>query len=182
MKKSNSYPDIVLPNGALVEFKMGEDETGMQVIKSLNIFFDPNKPIPTGGINALLLREIKIERLLKKVRNVQWNSDLADPKIVLKFIKNEFNSSRASYSDDFYAHLSFLYFYFMNESPNSPTAKLSEALDIPKKTVVNRLTKARAMGMISNSDFVYEQSPTGKSGGQLSPLAIKLIKNRKENT
>jgi hypothetical protein len=36
--------------------------------------------------------------------------------------------------------------------------------------------------MFENSDFVYESSPTGRSGGQLSKKAILLIKqtNRKK--
>jgi hypothetical protein len=174
--------DIVLSNGAEIDFKMGIDENGMEVIQSMEISFPKNVPIPSGGINAILLREIKIEEIRRIAGASSWNSKLADPNEVLGFVKQEFESDRRIYLDEFYAHLSFLYFYYLKEFPNSPTSKLSDALDIPRKTVVNRLTKARQIGMFENSDFVYESSPTGRSGGQLSKKAILLIKqtNRKK--
>ena len=172
--------DIVLSNGAEIDFKMGIDENGMEVIQSLEISFPKNAPIPSGGINAILLREIKIEEIRRIAGAYSWNSKLADPKKVLGFVKQEFESDRRIYLDEFYAHLSFLYSYYLKEFPNSPTSKLSDALDIPRKTVVNRLTKARQIGMFENSDFVYESSPTGRSGGQLSKKAISLIQERNE--
>jgi hypothetical protein len=45
---------------------MGLDENGMEVIQSLEISFPKNAPIPSGGINAILLREIKIEEIRRK--------------------------------------------------------------------------------------------------------------------
>lgn len=179
LKKAHHRPDLTLSNGAEVEFKMGVDENGMEVISSLEIKFPKVSTIPAGGITAILLREIKIEAITKNSRVANWDPKLADYKKVLKYIKAEFESPRSVYLDEFYAHLAFLYMYFMTQSPNSPTAKLSEALDIPRKTVVNRLTKARQLGMFDKSDFVYESSPAGKSGGQLSRKAILLIEQRK---
>jgi hypothetical protein len=175
--------DIVLSNGAEIDFKMGLDENGMEVIQSLEISFPKNSPIPSGGVNAILLREIKIEEIRRIAGASSWNSKLANPSKVLAFVKQEFESDRRIYLDEFYAHLAFLYFYYLKEFPNSPTSKLSDALDIPRKTVVNRLTKARQIGMFENSEFVYETSPTGRSGGQLSKKAILLIQqtNGKKN-
>ena len=172
--------DLVLSNGAEVEFKMGRDENGMEVVKSLEVSFPKNEKIPSGGINAILLREIKFEEIRRISGAASWNSEIADAKKVLKYVKQEFEGDRRIYLDEFYAHLSFLYFYYLKEYPNSPTAKLSEALDIPRKTVVNRLTKARQLGMFEKSDFVYESSPTGRSGGELSEKAKLLIQQRNE--
>jgi hypothetical protein len=189
MKKSNAKEnigsgrnrsDLTLSNGAEVEFKMGIDENGMEVIRSLNVSFPKNAPIPSGGITAILLREIKIQEITKTVRQQAWKSELADERKVLAYVKNEFASNRRIYLDEFYAHLAFLYLFYMTSSPNSPTSKLSEALDIPRKTVVNRLTKARQLGMFEKTDFVYESSPSGKAGGQLSRLAMALIKQKKD--
>ena len=178
MNKSRKN-DLVLSNGAHVDFKMGIDEAGMSVISHLAISFEPGAKIPSGGISAILLREVKIADILKMHNLESAIPSIANYSSALNFIKNEFSSSRSAYSDAFYAYLAFLYIHFLQSNPTSPTAKLSEALDIPRKTVVNRISKARAIGMISESDFVYKASPTGKSGGVLSDKAIKIINQNK---
>ena len=48
--------DLVLSNGAEVNFKIGKDGNGSPVVSYLQISFRKNREIPQGGISATLLR------------------------------------------------------------------------------------------------------------------------------
>ena len=170
----NRNVDIVLSNGAEVEIKMGRDENEAQVIQKLVISFPKGLKIPQGGITIRTLREIRIQDILEQRFERFPTSELSSlhKKKLIKYLQREFSSSRATYSELFYASLSVLYVNLMHSDPTSPTSKMSELLDIPKRTVVNRIGKARTLGMLSQQSV---DKPSGKAGGNSSLLAQLLV-------
>jgi hypothetical protein len=60
----SAIADLVLSNGAEVNFGVGQDRTGNPVVTYLQISFPRGKQVPQGGVSATLLREITISELL----------------------------------------------------------------------------------------------------------------------
>ena len=179
MKRENlngkSRPDAELSNGALVEFKAGKDVNGSQVITSLELYFPDGKKIPQGGITAKTLREISFHEFL--VTHFEEESELKLTTIhrnkLLKFVKNgEEFSGRSGFSKEFYAALSYFYVETFEKNPKEPTAQLVEMLDLPRRTVVNRLATARRLGLLTQQSLYR---PSGKAGGSLTKESLELI-------
>ena len=175
--KGKSRPDAELSNGALVEFKAGKDVNGSQVITSLELYFPDDKSIPQGGITTKTLREISLHEFL--VTHFEEESELKLTTIhrnkLLKFVKDgEEFSGRSGFSKEFYAALSYFYVETFEKNPKEPTAQLVEMLDLPRRTVVNRLATARKLGLLTQQSL---DKPSGKAGGSLTKESLELIGN-----
>lgn len=166
--------DLILSNGAMVDFKVSNDETGTPVVSQLVISFGA-KHIPAGGIGGSVLREIKISDLLAQWfvessrgflnRNQEsrlWQS-IADPWA---------SGGRTGVEERTYAALAYFYIQYCERFPNTPTAQLAAALRISPKTLSTRLAQCRKLELLSSEG---SSSRTGKAHGQLTNKAKQII-------
>ena len=170
-----SRADLVLENGAEVNFKVANDASGTPVIVSLQIAFPKGKGVPTGGIGAAQLREIGINQLLAIWFAESSRSFLTQQQEarVWKFVQSEWPSrGRTGLPDRYYASLAYLYVKYCEEFPSSPTAALAGALQVSTKTISTRLTQARWLGVLT---VTKSGVSTGRAGGELTPLGRQLI-------
>jgi hypothetical protein len=175
--KSNSprtQSDLTLSNGATIDFKIANDETGTPVVSQLVISFDSNR-IPAGGIGGSLLREIKISDLLS-----QWFLESSRSFLTKQQESSLWRSVSAPWSstgrtgidEATYAALAYFYIQYCERHPNAPTAQLAAALGISAKTLSTRLGQCRKLDLLSSE---ASSSRTGKAHGQLTSKAKKLI-------
>lgn len=173
--------DLRLSNGAMVDFKVSNDETGTPVVSQLVISFGA-KHIPAGGIGGSLLREIKISDLLAQwfVESSRSFLSKQQESSLWHSISAPWSSSgRTGIDDATYAALSYFYIQYCERFPNAPTAQLSAALQISPKTLSTRLSQCRKLELLSSEASL---SRTGKAHGQLTNKAKKLISERLERS
>jgi hypothetical protein len=176
MKESvDRLADFELENGVLLEVKVRRDELGTPVISELRFFSQNRTPLPVGGITAKTLKEVNFEQIL--LHHFQMDSSIElstkDRARLLKYLKTgmEF-SGRTGFPKHFYAALAYFYVETYERFPKEPTAKLVEILDIPKRTLINRLAVARKLELLTQQSV---DRPTGKAGGSLTSEAWDLI-------
>ena len=173
----NSRPSksgAILSNGARLDFKVANDETGTPVVSQLLITFD-SRQIPTGGIGGSLLREIKISELLAtwfQESSRVFFSRTADSRLLDLGSSTQSRGGRTGLDGAFYAALSYFYIQYCESFPNSPTASLAGALGIGTKTLSTRLLQCRKLGFLSNDG---SRARSGKAHGQLTASAKKVI-------
>jgi len=174
-KLSGAGSDFELDDGVNLDVKVGFDENGMPVIRELKFHYPKGRVIPQGGITAQTFRLVKFQEIL--VDHFEKESSLtlsqSERTRLLKYVTNDMEfSGRAGFPKEFYAALSYFYVESFEKHPNEATVRLSQLLDLPKRTVVNRLGMARKLGLLTHN------SPTkssGKAGGVLTKEGSKLI-------
>ena len=175
MDVQENTADLVLENGAEVNFKVANDALGTPVIVSLQIVFPKGEGIPNGGIGAAQLREISINQLLAIWFAESSRSFLTQQQEarVWKFVRGEWPSrGRTGLPDRYYASLSYLYVKYCEEFPSNPTAALASELQVSTKTISTRLTQARKVGVLTVTKAGVS---TGRAGGELTPLGRQFI-------
>lgn len=171
----SAMADLVLSNGAEVNFKVGNDVNGNSVVSYLQISFDLNRKIPQGGISATLLRELAFGELLtlwfaessrsflsKKNEDLLWNlmHNLGSP------------TGRRGLAPSYYASLAYLYLKQCELTPINPTSVIANRLQVSPKTVSTRLAKARAIGVLSSQKRGVSNT---RAGGMLTAEGKKII-------
>jgi hypothetical protein len=153
-----------------INISVDKDINGTPVISSLNISFDGE--IPEGGISSKTLKGIKLEDLLTEYFSNHQEQDFSEIKkqfIIQKATEHKGASGRKSFSNEYYAALSYLYIDTHKSNPNTATHTLANLLGIPKRTLVNRLATARKLNLLT-------QHSSGKAGGSLTSMGLKELR------
>ena len=169
--------DLLLSNGAHVNFNVATDVQGNPVISRLEICFQNNRKIPLGGIGAELIREIRINDLLALWFQESSQAFLSKNQegAVLRFLKQPTKpQGRNGLPNEYYAALTYFYILQYEKSPSNPKAVLAELLNVSPKTLSTRLTQARKLGFLSSTQT---GGRTSRAGGQMSAQCKKLITN-----
>jgi hypothetical protein len=180
--KSNgprTQSDVTLSNGATIDFKVSNDETGTPVVSQLVISFDSTR-IPAGGIGGSVLREIKISELLSQWFLESSRSFLSKQQesSLWRSIAAPWSSTgRSGIDEATYAALAYFYIQYCERFPNAPTARLASELEISPKTLSTRLSQCRKLDLLSSE---ASSSRTGKAHGRLTNKAKKLISSSLE--
>jgi hypothetical protein len=177
--RPSAQSDLRLSNGAMIDFKIANDETGTPVVSQLVISFDSSR-VPAGGIGGSLLREIKISELLAQWFQESSRSFLNSQQesALWRSISGPWSSSgRTGVDDSTYAALSYFYIKYCERHPNAPTARLAAALGVSPKTLSTRLAQCRKLDLLTSE---ASTSRTGKAHGQLTNKAKKLISTNLE--
>lgn len=167
--------DLLLSNGAHVNFNVVTDVQGNPVISRLEISFQNNRKIPLGGIGAELIREIRINDLLALWFQESRQSFLSknQERVVLQFLKQPIRAQgRSGLPEEYYAALTYFYILQYEQSPSNPKAVLAEMLNVSPKTLSTRLTQARKLGFLSSNQSGGRST---RAGGQMSAKCKKLI-------
>jgi hypothetical protein len=166
--------DLRLSNGAHLNFKVRNDQTGNPVVSSIEISFAGSE-IPPGGIGATVLREIRISDLLTQwfVENSRFQ---LSKKIELRLWKqlkdNWVTSGRQGNAEENLAALAYFYVKYSQKHPNKPTSALADDLEIPVKTLQTRLLQLRKEGLLETAESLAN---TGKAHGQMSVECMRII-------
>jgi hypothetical protein len=171
----STVADLVLSNGAEVNFKVGPDASGNPVISLLQISFPRGRDIPQGGISATLLRELTIGELLRLWFSEASRSFLSkqDEKSLWKYLQMGGGpSGRKGLPPTYYACLSYLYVKQCELTPGNPTSELAQQLQVSPKTVSTRLAQARKIGVLTARK---DGSSVTRAGGILTAEGKKLI-------
>ncbi len=171
----NQMADLVLSNGAEVNFKVAKDVQGNPVISQLFISFPKSREIPSGGIGAELIREIRINELFTLWFQESRQSFLSksQERVILQFLKQPIRAQgRSGLPEEYYAALTYFYILQYEQSPSNPKAVLAEILNVSPKTLSTRLTQARKLGFLSSTQ---SGGRTTRAGGQMSSKCKKLI-------
>jgi len=167
--------DFVLPDGTHLNIKINNDRNGTPVISSLHFFYPQKSMIPQGGISASTLREVRFEDLFKEYfrREKEIDQSPNKRKAIIKYLRNvSLPSGRIAYPPEYYAAISFLYLDQFKLTPSDPTNQIAILLDLPKRTLVNRLATARKLGLLSQNS---PHGPSGKAGGSLTDKGIEAL-------
>jgi hypothetical protein len=167
--------DLVLSNGAEVNFKVDLDVSGNPVISLLQISFPRGRVIPQGGISATLLRELTIGELLALWFSEAPRSFLSkqDEKFLWKYLQMGGGpSGRRGLPPTYYACLSYLYVKQCELTPGNPTAELALQLQVSPKTISTRLAQARKIGVLTARK---DGSNVTRAGGTLTAEGKKFI-------
>ena len=177
----NEKADLVLPNGASLNFKVRHDASGAAVVSELQIFFAQGSQIPLGGISSATLRQIHIGDLLRLSselgRDIGHSDELSltvsQESGLLHALSNyPARVGRIPTPDIFPASMAYFYSRILREHPRNPNVKLAELLEVPIRTVNARVAKAKELGFLT----VGESSRVGGRGrGILSPSAKREI-------
>ncbi len=154
-------PDLVLPNGAHVEVKTRQDDSGAQVISGIFIAFPRGTKVPLGGITARTLRELPLDFLRYEARSPVRELELTteQEKRLLMLLKNYPSSpGRVPINPIFGAAIAYFYEKFLSQKPYKPNVALSSVLETPVRTIATRVATARANGFL-------ESGETPRSGG-----------------
>ena len=167
--------DLVLSNGAEVNFKIGKDGNGSPVVSYLQISFRKNREIPQGGISATLLREITISEIMslwfqESSRSFLTNRD--EQSVWQQLHSGGGPSGRAGLSPIYYACLAYLYVKQCELTPRNPTAEIAQRLQVSPKTISTRLAQARKIGVLSGRK---NGSSVTRAGGMLTAEGKKII-------
>ena len=171
----SAMADLVLSNGAEVNFKVGQDVSSNPVISLLQISFPRGRDIPQGGISATLLREITIGELLTLWFLEASRSFLSnrDEKSVWELLHISGGpSGRKGLPPTYYACLSYMYVKQCELTPGNPTAVIAQRLQVSPKTISTRLAQARRIGVLTGRNDV---SSVTRAGGMLTAAGKKLI-------
>jgi hypothetical protein len=173
----NAMADLVLSNGAEVNFKIGQDGTGNPVVTYLQISFPRGKQIPQGGVSATILREITISELLTMWFQESSRSFLSsrDEELIWHAISNLGTpSGRRGLPPLYYACLAYVYMRQCELTPNNPTAEIAHLLHVSPKTITTRLAQARKVGVLTGRKA---GTSVTRAGGNLTSEGKKLIMN-----
>lgn len=85
--------------------------------------------------------------------------------IIQKAKEKQKNSGSKSFDNQYYAAISFLYINVARSNSNSPTDTLAKLLELPKRTMVNRLATARKLNLLT-------QNQIGIGGGRLTLKSV----------
>jgi hypothetical protein len=171
----SAMADLVLSNGAEVNFKVGQDVSGNPVISLLQISFPRGRDIPQGGISATLLRELTIGELL-----TLWFSEASraflsnrDEKLVWEHLHLSGGpSGRKGLPPTYYACLSYMYVKQCELTPGNPTSEIAQRLQVSPKTISTRLAQARKIGVLTGRK---DGSSVTRAGGMLTAEGKKII-------
>jgi hypothetical protein len=172
---SQRESDFILSDGAFLNIKINNDVNGTPVISSLHIFFPNKRRIPSGGITASTFRNIRFEDLFIEYfrREKEIDQSPYERKEIIKYLRNvSLPSGRTAYPPEYYAAISFLYLDQFKLTPMDPTSQLASLLNLPKRTVVNRLATARKLGLLSQNS---PHGPSGRAGGSLTDKGLKAL-------
>lgn len=167
--------DLVLSNGAEVEFKVGQDVSGNPVISYLQIHFPRGRDIPQGGISATLLRELTIGELLALWFSESSRSFLSkrEEKAVWEYLHRSGGpSGRVGLPPTYYACLSYMYVKQCELTPGNPTAEIAQRLQVSPKTISTRLARAREIGVLTGRQ---DGSSVTRAGGTLTSESKTII-------
>lgn len=90
----------------------------------------------------------------------------SEKEIIIQKAKEKRNSTgRKCFEKEYYAAISFLYLDIAKINSTSPTDTLAKILDLPKRTMVNRLATARKLNILT-------QNPLGTGGGKLTLTGV----------
>jgi len=174
MPRVPKRPDLVLSNGAIVEFKVTRDESGAVVVSRLEISFPDPSAIPPGGITANTIREIPLSQLTNAMnledpyRREFRLSGMAE-KDLLQLLRHYPKSTGGKPVPQIYpAAMAYLFERVLSEKPLNPNVALSELLGIPAETVATRLKRARTLGLLLRGE---RPRPGGNARGVLSGSA-----------
>lgn len=148
----NYRADLVLSNGAEVNFKVGEDESGTPVVSYLQISFPQFRKVPQGGISSSLLRNLTMGELLNLWFTESSRSFLSkrDEQQVWSYLQRDRGpSGRAGLPLIYYACLAYVYVRQCELTPGNPTSEIAQRLQVSPKTISTRLSQARKTGMLS---------------------------------
>ena len=174
MSRVPKRPDLVLSNGAIVEFKVTRDETGAVVVSRLEIFFADPSAIPPGGITANSIREIPLSQLTKTMNlespyRLEFRLSGTVERDLLQLLRHYPRSTGGKPVPQIYpAAMAYLFERVLSEYPLSPNVALSELLGVPVETVATRLKRARALGFLLRGE---KPRPGGNARGVLSDTA-----------
>jgi DNA-binding MarR family transcriptional regulator len=171
----SAVADLVLSNGAEVNFKVSQDVSGNPVVSYMQISFSRSRDIPQGGISATLLRELTIGELLTLWFQESSRSFLSkrDEQSVWQQLHSGGGpSGRAGLSPIYYACLAYLYVKQCELTPRNPTAEIAQRLQVSPKTISTRLAQARKIGVLSGRK---NGSSVTRAGGMLTAEGKKII-------
>lgn len=137
-----------------------------------------------GGLNASILRSVKISDLLESSisdedQNNFWlyatHPDDEDiRKEWLRDISGEMQKvGPNNRSKTPYAKVAFFYVLEVRANPKSPLQSLAKKLEVDKSTVARRIDTARKLGLLHRP--ISEQGPAGKAGGSLTKEAYEIL-------
>jgi len=167
--------DLVLSNGAEMNFKVGQDVSGNPVISYLQISFSRSRDIPKGGISATLLRELTIGEMLALWFQESSRSFLSkrDEQSVWQQLHGGGGpSGRKGLPPFYYACLSYMYMKQCELTPGNPTAEIAQRLKVSPKTISTRLAQARRIGVLTGRK---DGSSVTRAGGILTAEGKKII-------
>ena len=167
--------DLVLSNGAEVNFKVDEDVSGNPVISLLEISFPRGRDIPQGGISATLLRELTIGELLTLWFSEDPRSFLSnrDEKTIWEYLRVSGGPcGRKGLPPTYYACLSYMYVKQCELTPVTPRAEIAQQLRVSPNTISTRLAQARKIGVLTGGK---DRSNVTRAGGTLTAEGKKLI-------
>jgi hypothetical protein len=175
MQQRGQSSDLVLSNGATVNFKVRKDGSGRPVISALQIQFPTSTEVPEGGITAALLREIRMTDLLGawfEESRVSFLDDSSERFLWARLSQDWRPNGRNPISSNLYAALAYFYVQSCKQSIAAPTLDLSEKLGVNVRTISTRLSQARKLGLLTQN---RTSSPSGKAGGELTPLGKRIL-------
>ena len=175
MQQRGQSSDLVLSNGARVNFKVRKDRSGRPVITSLQIQFPASSEIPEGGITAALLREIRMTDLLGawfEESRVSFLDGSSERLLWAHLSQGWRPNGRNPIANDLYAALAYFYVQSCKQSGAAPTLDLAEKLGVNVRTISTRLSQARKLGLLTQN---RTSSPSGKAGGEMTPLGRRIL-------
>ena len=175
--QQSAKADLLLSNGAEVNFKIGKDGNGSPVVSYLQISFRKNREIPQGGISATLLREITISEILslwfqESSRSFLTNRD--EQSVWQEILSGSRPSGRRGLPPIYYACLAYVYVRQCELTPTNPTAEIAQRLQVSPKTISTRLAQSRKIGVLTGHK---DASNVTRAGGVLTPEGKKIITN-----
>lgn len=171
MEEDISRSDLVLSNGAVVEFKLAKDATGAAVIRRLEVWIPAGTPIPLGGITANTLREIPLSTITSSLasnwRSLELSREQED--LLVHRLRNyPRRPGRSEVPQIFLAATAYFFEKFLNEWPHSPHQALAKMLGVPVETIRSRVNKARSKGFLTTG---ATRRSGGRARGSLSEMA-----------
>jgi hypothetical protein len=154
MSQMPKRPDLVLSNGAIVEFKVTRDQDGAVVVSRLEVSFPDSSAIPPGGITAQTIREIPLSQLTKAMNlddphRQQFRLPALAEKDLDQLLRHYPKSTGGKPVPRIYpAAMAYLFDRVLSEKPLNPNVAISELLGIPVETVATRLKRAKALGFL----------------------------------
>jgi hypothetical protein len=162
-----------------------KDTSGNLIITGLSILAKSEKA-KKFGLTSNVIRKIRISDLLEKKIEVDEDTiylvmrDLPEGastrKEWMSSIKGQWPGfGQKSHPDWLYARVAFFYTIALRNNSKSPVSELAEMIDVNVETAARRINKARQLGLLTRPVKSKKNSPSGKSGGSLTPLCIEIL-------